>query len=92
LYVVVLTTKLQIVEELEDRFEGRVDEILGHVKQSLTRSHSDTIKAALSLQQDSLIVEEDHWDFDADAPYEEDMYDDTGEGAGVEGDLDMEED
>ena len=44
------------------------------------------------MQQGSLIVEQDQWDFDADAPYEEDMYDDTGEGAGVEGDLDMEED
>ena len=85
------------MEELEDRLEGRIDEILGHVKESLTQSLSDTIKSngingALLMQQGSLIVEEDHWDFDADAPYEEDMYDDTGEGAGVEGDLDMEED
>lgn len=88
----------QIVEELEDRFgEDRIEEILGHVKESLTQSHSDTIDShgingALSVQQGSLIVEQDQWDFDADAPYEEDMYDDTGEGAGVEGDLDVEED
>ena len=88
----------QIVEELEDRFgEDRIEEILGHVKESLTQSHSDTINShgingALSVQTASLIVEQDHWDIDADAPYEEDMYDDTGEGAGVEGDLDMEED
>ena len=88
----------QIVEELEDRFGGdRIDEILGHVKESLMQPHSDTvdshgINGALSVQQSSLIVEQDHWDLDADAPYEEDMYDDTGEGAGVEGDLDMEED
>ena len=85
------------MEELEDRLEDRIDEILGHVKESLTQPPSDAIKSngingAQSMQQDSLIVEEDHWDFDADAPYEEDMYDDTGEGAGVEGDLDMEED
>jgi len=88
----------QIVEELEDRFgEDRIEEILGHVKESLSQSHSDTINShgvngALSVQQGSLILEQDHWDLDADAPYEEDMYDDTGEGAGVEGDLDMEED
>jgi DNA-directed RNA polymerase subunit F len=87
-----------IVEELEDRLgEDRIEEILGHVKESLTQSHSDTINShsingAPSVQQGSLIVEQDHWDLDADAPYEEDMYDDTGEGAGVEGDLDMEED
>jgi hypothetical protein len=85
------------VEELEDRFGDRIDEILGHVQESLMQSNSDTVKpnginGALSVQQGSLIVEEDHWDLDADAPYEEDMYDDTGEGAGVEGDLDMEED
>ena len=60
------------------------------------QSHSDTINShgingAQSVQQDSLILEQDQWDLDADAPYEEDMYDDAGEGAGVEGDLDMEE-
>ena len=63
----------------------------------MTQSQSDTIDShgingTLSEQQGSLIVEQEQWDFDADAPYEEDMYDDTGEGAGVEGDLDMEED
>ena len=85
------------MEELEDRFGDRIDEILGHVQESLIQSNSNTVKSngingALSeVQQGSLIVE-DHWDLDADAPYEEDMYDDTGEGAGVEGDLDMEED
>jgi len=90
----------QIVEELEDRFgEDRIDEILERVQESLTQSHSDTINShgingalSESVQQGSLIVEQDHWDLDADAPYEEDMYDDTGEGAGVEGDLDMEDD
>ena len=85
------------MEELEDRFGDRIDELLGHVQESLTQSNSDTVKSngingALSVQHGSLIVEEGHWDLDADAPYEEDMYDDTGEGAGVEGDLDMEED
>jgi hypothetical protein len=83
-----------IVEELEDRFGDQIDEILGHVQNSLAQSKSDGINGAQSAQQGSgpITVEEDHWDLDADAPYEEDMYDDTGEGAGVEGDLDMDED
>jgi hypothetical protein len=85
------------VEELEDRFGDRIDEILGHVQKSLAQSNPDTIKSngingVPSMQQGSVIVEDDQWDVDADAPYEEDMYDDTGEGAGVEGDLDVEED
>ena len=86
------------MEELEDRFGDRIDEMLGHVQESLTPSNSYTItksngiNGALPVQQGSVIVEEDHWDLDADAPYEEDMYDDNGEGAGIEGDLDMEED
>ncbi|KAF8817052.1 hypothetical protein BYT27DRAFT_7204849 [Phlegmacium glaucopus] len=88
-----------IVEELEDRFGDRIDEILGHVQGSLTQPNLDTaiksngINGALSaVQQSSTFVEDDQWDLDADAPYEEDVYDDTGEGTGVEGDLDMEED
>jgi len=88
-----------IVEELEDRFGDRIDEILGHVQESLTQPNPDTTtksNGVLPMQQGSAFVEADQWDLDADAdadaPYEEDMYDDTGEGAGVEGDLDMEDD
>ena len=87
------------MEELEDRFGDRIDEILEHVQASLTpQSNSDTVQKSNGMngvplaQQGSIIVEEDQWDLDADAPYEEDVYDDTGEGAGVEGDLDMEDD
>lgn len=35
---------------------------------------------------------DDTWDEDADAVYDEELYDDTGAGAGVEGDLEMDED
>lgn len=87
------------MEELEDRFGDRIDEILEHVQKSLTQSNPDAIipksngiNGVPSTQQGPIIVEEDQWDNDVDAPYEEDMYDDTGEGAGVEGDLDIEED
>jgi len=88
-----------IVEELEDRFGDRIDEILEHIQKSLAQSNPDAvipksngINGVPSAQQGPIIVEEDQWDNDADAPYEEDMYDDAGEGAGVEGDLDIEED
>lgn len=41
----------------------------------------------------SVVIEEDgQWDEDADAPYDEDVYDDTGTGNGVEGDLEMDDD
>ena len=84
------------MEELEDRFGDRIDEMLSHVQESLvnpdTTSKPNGINGVLSAEQGSIVLEEDQWDLDADAPYEEDMYDDMGEGAGVEGDLDMEED
>lgn len=39
-----------------------------------------------------MINENDTWDEDADAVYDEELYDDGGAGAGVEGDLEMDED
>jgi len=38
------------------------------------------------------VVEEEQWDEDADAIYDEEIYDDTGAGIGVEGDLEMNDD
>lgn len=38
-----------------------------------------------------MVQENDDWDEDADAVYDEE-YDDTGAGAGVEGDLEMDDD
>jgi len=38
------------------------------------------------------VVEEEQWDEDADAIYDEEIYDDTGAGIGVEGDLEMDDD
>lgn len=35
---------------------------------------------------------EQQWDEDADAIYDEEYFDDTGGGAGVEGDLEMDDD
>ena len=40
-----------------------------------------------------LVVEEgEQWDEDADAIYDEEYFDDSGAGAGIEGELEMEED
>ncbi|KAI0326232.1 hypothetical protein GY45DRAFT_1339600 [Cubamyces sp. BRFM 1775] len=92
-----------IVEELEDRFGDQMEDILAAVKTSLSEPHS-TINgtseggnAAQALQAESTVYTEyeeeytqdaEQWDYDAN----EVVFDDTGEGAGVEGDLDMDDD
>ncbi|KAF8158426.1 RNA polymerase Rpb4-domain-containing protein [Crassisporium funariophilum] len=87
-----------IVEELEDRFGEQLDEMLGLVQSSLTTSDSNAAKVngitgGTTASQAVIVQDNQQWlDEDADAVYEEDMFDDTGEGNGVEGDLDMEED
>ncbi|CAA7261533.1 unnamed protein product [Cyclocybe aegerita] len=95
-----------IVEELEDRLGDKLDEIVGYVDASLTASASasnvktnvlgPTQSGADVMTVEStgaiLVEENSHWDEDADAIYDEEYFDDTGGGAGVEGDLEMEED
>ncbi|KAG5343092.1 hypothetical protein C0989_000082 [Termitomyces sp. Mn162] len=89
-----------IVEELEDRLGDSMEEILTFVESSLAAPAPPTIAATeLSslaqhydessnlLLEDSLNYPEPH-----EMYQEEIIFDDTGEGAGVEGDLDMEED
>ncbi|KAF9468606.1 RNA polymerase Rpb4-domain-containing protein [Collybia nuda] len=86
-----------IVEELEDRLGEGMDEILSHVQTTLA---SSSASATLDGQTPGahfmdLISDEngEPWDSltypDAD---EEVIFDDTGEGAGIEGDLDMDDD
>ena len=94
---------IPIVEELEDRFGDKMDDILTAVKSSLSESHptvngtSEGGNAAQALQAESTVYTEyeeeytqdaEQWEYDAN----EVVFDDTGEGAGVEGDLDMEDD
>ncbi|KIM43084.1 hypothetical protein M413DRAFT_395714 [Hebeloma cylindrosporum] len=89
-----------IVEELEDRLGEQIDEILEHVQTSLVAPATLTAKEAkpngitaqASTDVSTAIVEEGQWDEDADAIYDEEIYDDTGAGIGVEGDLEMEDD
>ncbi|RPD56088.1 hypothetical protein L226DRAFT_509895 [Lentinus tigrinus ALCF2SS1-7] len=91
-----------IVEELEDRFGDKMDDILSTVKASL-REPAPAVNGTTNGEehQQAMLVEHvvyseyqehyqdtNHWDYDAT----EVVFDDTGEGAGIEGDLDVEED
>ncbi|KAI0783421.1 HRDC-like protein [Abortiporus biennis] len=80
-----------IVEELEDRLGGQLDDILTAVRESLT----NTPVAERSTEENAVeeIVyqageAEDYEGWDANDM----VFDDTGEGAGVEGDLDVDDD
>ncbi|CDO72191.1 hypothetical protein BN946_scf184970.g43 [Trametes cinnabarina] len=89
-----------IVEELEDRFGDKMDDILNAVKSSLKEA-SPTMNGTTENQaaEESMQVETttyveyteeytEQWGYDAN----EVVFDDTGEGAGVEGDLDVDDD
>ncbi|KAF8964329.1 RNA polymerase Rpb4-domain-containing protein [Flammula alnicola] len=86
-----------IVEELEDRFGDRIDDILENVQTSLTPAAKDTVQlngisGQTVLSTGAMTVQEDEqWDEDADAIYDEEVFDDTGAGIGVEGDLEMDD-
>jgi len=87
-----------IVEELEDRLGGEMEDILSKVRSSLSEpvsSSSTQVNVfgghghAPDAGQVTQTYEQDAaWDYDAN----EMIFDDTGEGAGVEGDLDVEDD
>ncbi len=94
---------VQIVEELEDRFGQQIEEILNKVKESLSTPADGAPKTngvningqvvpQLATTQITIEEQEQQWDEDADAIYDEEYFDDTGTGAGVEGDLEMDED
>ncbi|KAF8903081.1 glycoside hydrolase superfamily [Gymnopilus junonius] len=86
-----------IVEELEDRFGDKLEEILGHVQENLSapqatasstnRTHIQVIESTTEV----VIGENSAWD-EVDAVYDDEVFDDGGAGVGVEGDLEMDED
>jgi hypothetical protein len=90
---------LQIIEELEDRLGESMNEILVLVKASLSepslvpQQHETLSIPASSVKQNE--VADDYTiqypDVDADGDIDMEQFDDTGEGVGVEGDLDVEE-
>ncbi|KAH9850190.1 HRDC-like protein [Lenzites betulinus] len=91
-----------IVEELEDRYGDKMEDILNTVKSSLAGSAPEPNGApggdgmAQSAQAQMVYTEyteeyaqdDGHWQYDATDV----VFDDTGEGAGVEGDLDVDDD
>jgi len=89
-----------IVEELEDRLGDRMDDILTVVRKSFKAP--PTVAGSIpdpellySSDETQIYAEEEQiqsWDVEQMFDPNEMLFDDTGEGAGVEGDLDMEED
>ncbi|KAG6814209.1 hypothetical protein H0H92_000886 [Tricholoma furcatifolium] len=81
-----------IVEELEDRLGDRMEEILSHVDLSLGEAAPAPVlnPGGESSMNESFQV---GYPEPSDEVYDEEIvFDDTGEGVGIEGDLDMEED
>ncbi|KAL4064285.1 RNA polymerase Rpb4-domain-containing protein [Scleroderma yunnanense] len=82
-----------VVEELEDRLGDRMEEVLSVVSKSLHGTTStaepsyENVSQSVTLQAE-VYQEEERWEHDTG----DDVYDDFGEGMGVEGDLDMEDD
>ncbi|KAJ3481710.1 hypothetical protein NLI96_g7479 [Meripilus lineatus] len=86
-----------IVEELEDRLGTRMDDILSTVRSSLNEPSTQPLvqePQAVGVEEDIVPEPEfdtedaEGWEYDAN----EVLFDDTGEGAGVEGDLDVDDD
>ena len=89
----------QIVEELEDRFGDQMEGILDMVKGSLRErlptangasgqsESTEGMQVVYSEYQEDY-QEDNQWDYNAN----EMVFDDTGEGVGIEGDLDVEDD
>lgn len=91
------------MEELEDRFGTQMDDILETVKSSLSvpagsftngvqgsagaGAEADVVYAE-DMEMQEYVEEDGTWEYDAN----EVVFDDAGEGAGVEGDLDIEDD
>ncbi|THH27654.1 hypothetical protein EUX98_g6534 [Antrodiella citrinella] len=84
-----------IVEELEDRLGDKMDDILANVRSSLRDPagppgpSAQTAGQAATAHREVEVYHEDTEAMDYDP---DDVFDDHGEGAGVEGDLDKDDD
>lgn len=87
------------MEELEDRLGEKMEQVLSVVSTSLhatagagsvgnVASYESAAPRSVAQPQVEIYEEDGQWEYDAAA----DMYDDFGEGVGVEGDLDMDDD
>ncbi|KAI0699204.1 RNA polymerase Rpb4-domain-containing protein [Cytidiella melzeri] len=85
-----------IVEELEDRFGEQIEDILSTVRLHISEPNGgqtifETRVAAQAIYAEENLdyeVDDGQWGHEAN----DIVFDDTGEGAGIEGDLDMEDD
>lgn len=94
------------MEELEDRLGERMEGLLERIQSTqgdISSSGSAGTAAAAGVNgivgEGPQVIGSVSWDNptddfgeDADAIYDEEMFDDTGEGMGVEGDLDVDDD
>jgi len=90
----ILLPNHQIVEELEDRLGDSLDSILSRVKSSLSMTISTQSTINGMSRKEPLFLEDTTggWDdIDADAIIDDLEFVDQGEGAGIEGDLDVED-
>jgi hypothetical protein len=87
-------TRVQIVEELEDRFGEQMEEVLELVRASLSDAPADEEGRVQGgpHAHDAQGEPDERWAHEDDAAEQELVFDDDGAGAGVEGDLDMEDD
>ena len=87
------------MEELEDRLGDKMEDILDVVKESLREQAANSTvngnTAAHDMQAEPVVFSEyqqeygvDQWDYDAN----EVVFDDHGEGVGIECDLDVDDD
>lgn len=96
----ILLASIKIVEEIEDRLGDRMNEVLDVVRNSLSGPSNADVPDPVHRQQaadwnegDTLYDDDrPEWEDGADAGAEEELFDDMGEGAGIEGDLEMDDD
>jgi hypothetical protein len=79
------------VEELEDRLPDQMEPVLAHVRASLRQP--PPVEVAPATYHEPEQEQDGAWDAEGAMAVDRDVvFDDTGEGVGVEGDLDREED
>ncbi|GAW09181.1 dna-directed rna polymerase iii subunit rpc9-like [Lentinula edodes] len=86
-----------IVEELEDRLGDAMESVLSAVSASLSAASSQPVNTSSPLRLTSdtmadLSLQYPSEDFDDGAVVDDMIFDDEGQGVGIEGDLDKEED
>lgn len=86
----------KIVEELEDRFPDQMEPILAHVRASLGPRLSQAVEPTRVEPVHSAVFpakddREPLWEADESMLVDENVFDDAGQGVGVEGDLEGED-